>query len=204
MNIETEFEAKFYSINKEEFRKELKKLGAILKIPERKMKRMVADRRANPQLKYGYIRVRDEGNLIRLSVKETAEQNGKLSDQKEVDIIVSDFNKTVQIIECCGIKFNRFQETLREEWEFMGAQITIDTWPALDSLCEVESDSEEKVKEIAEKLDFDWNKKIITAAAEVYVRVYKLNIEEVLDKISYISFKKNPFKGLKKHKLVYN
>lgn len=204
MNIETEFESKFFPVNKEGFRKKLKKLGAVLKIPERKMKRIVADRRANPQLKHGYIRVRDEGNLIRLSVKEMAKESGSLSDQKEADIIVSDFDKTVQIIESCGIKFNRFQETLREEWEFKGAQVTIDTWPFLDSFCEVESDSEEKVKEIAEKIGFDWNKKIITATPEIYARVYKLNIEEVLDKVSNITFKKNPFKGLKKYKLVYN
>jgi adenylate cyclase class 2 len=151
-----------------------------------------------------YLRVRDEGHLIRLSYKTTAGNDGKLSDQKEVDVDVSDFEKTVKIIELLGIKFNRRQETLREEWEYKGAEITIDTWPGLDTYSEIEAHSEEQVKEIASELGFDWNKKTITAAAEIYERVYKIDIEEVLKMITDISFENNPFEGLEKHELEYN
>ena len=120
----------------------------------------VADGRLNPILeRNGYIRVRDEGNVIRLSLKKTAIEIGKLTDQKEIDVKVSDFNKTVKIIEATGVKFNTFQETLREEWEYKGAQITIDTWPGLSTYSEIETTSEEKVKEIADELGFDWNKR---------------------------------------------
>jgi adenylate cyclase class IV len=205
MNKYIEFEAKFYPVNKEEYRKKLQAIGAKLIISERKLLRVVADKRINPILnKNGYIRIRDEGNLIRLSLKFGAKEGGKLTDQKEIDVEVSNFKKTVKIIEAAGIKFNRKQETLREEWEYKGAQITIDTWPGLDTLSEIEAESEEKVKEIAEDLDFDWKKKIITPAAEVYARVYKMSINEVLEKISNITFEKNSFKGLKKYDLVYN
>ena len=189
-----EYEAKFYPINRDEYRERLKKLGAVLIIPERKMVRIVADGRVNPILiKNGYIRVRDEGNLVRLSLKMTAQQTGKMSDQKEIDVEVSDFDKTIKILEATGIKFNRRQETLREEWEYQGAQITIDTWPGLETFSEIEADSEEIVKEIAEDLGFDWSKKIITPAAEVYVKVYQMSIDEVLEKISNITFENCPF-----------
>jgi adenylate cyclase class IV len=195
----TEFEAKFYPVEKVEYRKKLSSVGAVLVIPERKMIRAVADGRVNPILeKNGYIRVRNEGNLIRLSLKKTADVGGKLSDQKEIDVKVSDFDKTVKIIEATGVKFNRLQETLREEWAFNGIQITIDTWPGLDTYSEIEAESEEKVKEMADMLGFDWNKKIITAAAELYVKVYGISIDEVLEKISNITFKNNPFTGMKK------
>ncbi len=195
----TEFEAKFYPVNKEEYRQELKNLGAILVIPERKMIRIVADKRENPELaKNGYIRIRDEGNVIRLSLKITAEANGKLSDQKEIDVEVSDFEKTKKIIEAAGVKFNRRQETLREEWEYKGSQITIDTWPGLDTYSEIEADSEEKVKQLADELGFNWNKKLIVPAADVYVKVYGLDINDILEKISYISFEDNPFEEMKK------
>jgi predicted adenylyl cyclase CyaB len=165
------------------------------------MIRFIADRRGNPDIYFpqnGYIRVRDEGNLVRLSLKITAEEAGNLSDQKETDISVSDFEKTVQIFETLGFRFNRKQETLREEWEYKGAVITIDTWPGLETYSEIEADSEEKVKEIAIELGFDWDKKIITAAAEVYAKVYGMNIEKVLEKISYVTFENNPFDGMKK------
>lgn len=205
MNDITEYEAKFYPINKEEYRKKLKEIGAKLLRSERKMIRVIADSRANLTIpKNDYLRVRDEGHLIRLSYKTTADNNGKLSDQKEIDVDVSDFNKTVKIIELLGMKFNRKQETLREEWEYKGAEITIDTWPGLDTYSEIEAASEEQVKEIAAELGFDWNRKIITAAAEVYERVYKIGIEEVLQKITNISFENNPFEGLAKHELEYN
>ena len=68
----TEFEAKFYPVDKEEYRRKLEKIGAKLDIPERKLIRVLADGRLNPILeRKGYIRVRDEGNLIRLSLKKT-------------------------------------------------------------------------------------------------------------------------------------
>ena len=198
----TEFEAKFYPVNKVEYRKNLLGIGAKLDIPERKMIRVVADGRVNPILeRNGYIRVRNEGNLIRLSLKKTADEGGKLSDQKEIDVEVSDFEKTLKILEAAGIKFNRRQETLREEWTYKGAQITIDSWPGLGPFSEIEAESEEEVRKIAEELSFDWSKKIITPAAEVYAMVYKMSIDEVLEKISNITFENNPLKGFKKYQI---
>ena len=195
----TEFEAKFYPVDKEEYRKKLLSIGAKLAIPERKLVRIVADKRANPVIaQNGYIRIRDEGGVIRLSLKITAEEGGVMSDQKEIDVEVSDFDKTRQILEAIGVKFNRRQETLREEWKYKGAQITIDTWPGLETYSEIEAESEKKVKEIAEDIGFDWGKRLIIPAAELYVKVYRMNIEEVLEKISYISFENNPFKNVKK------
>jgi len=201
MNIEdyTEFEAKFYPVNKEDYRKKLLSIGAKLTIPERKMIRVVASGQANPNFgTHQYIRVRDEGNVIRLSLKVMAKEGGELGDQKEIDVEVSDFDKTVKIIEATGIKFNRRQETLREEWSYDGAQITIDSWPGLDVYSEIEGNSEEQVKEIAEKLDFVWDKKIIMAAGDLYAKVYNMDLDEVRAKISDLTFENNPFAKFKK------
>src|SRR3989304_6767197 len=196
----TEFEAKFYPVNKVAYRKKLKKLGAVLVIPERKMLRVIADHRGNPSIvKHQNIRIRDEGGVIRLSLKTSAEQTGKMSDQKEIDVEVSDFVKTQRILEAAGIKFNRRQETKREEWSYDGAQITIDTWPGLAVYSEIEGNSEKAVKEIALKLDLDWEKRIITPAAEVYAKVYGMSIDEVLEKISDLTFENSPF-DIKKRK----
>ena len=205
MQDTTEYEAKFYPVNKDEYRKKLLSVGAKLLRAERKMIRVIADSRVNSIIpKMDYLRVRNEGHLIRLSYKTTASNDGNLSDQKEIDVDVSDFEKTIKIIELLGIKFNRRQETLREEWGYKGAEITIDTWPGLDTYSEIEANSEELVKEIAQELGFDWNKKIITAAAEVYERVYNIDIEKLLEKITNISFENDPFEGLEKYELEYN
>lgn len=194
-----EYEAKFYPVNKEEYRELLRKKGATLINPERKMIRIIGDHSCNPDMpSQDYIRVRDEGNLIRLSYKTMAREDGQITDQKEIDVEVSDIEKTVKILELLGIKFNKKQESLREEWGYKGATITIDTWPGLPSYSEIEADSEAKVREIAEEFGFDWNKKIITAAPEVFSKVYGISIDEALEKLKYVTFENNPFDGMKK------
>src|SRR3989344_6490264 len=197
--MNTEFEAKFYPVDKKKFREKLKSIGAKLDIPERKMVRVIADRQANNFLnKNDYIRVRNEGNVIRLSYKRTANESGKLSDQKEIDVEVGDYDKTVEILKLIGVKFNKVQETLREEWLYKGAQITIDTWPGLETYSEIEARSEWEVKSFAHDLGLNWEGRIITTAAEVYAKVYGMSIEEVNRKISNITFENNPFRGLTK------
>lgn len=197
--METEFEAKFYPVNKENYRKKLESVGAVLIIPERRMLRAIADSHVNKFLDMNsYIRVRNEGNLIRLSLKKTADETGKLTDQKEIDVEVSDFDKTIEILKLIGVKFNRLQETMREEWSYKGAQITIDTWPGLETYSEIEAENEEKVREIALELGLNWDKRIITAAPEVYAKVYGMSIDEVLEKLSKITFENNPFKQFTK------
>ena len=59
-------------------------------------------------------------------------------------------------------------------------------------------DAEKKVKEVADLLGFDWNKKIITPAAQLYAKVYGISVDEALTRLNNISFKNNPFEGMKK------
>lgn len=194
--METEFEAKFYPVDKDKYRQKLLSAGAKLLVPERKMIRAIIDRRLHPQLQCDYIRVRDEGNLVRLSAKTHARQDGKVSDQKEVDVEVGDYQKTIDIFELAGLPIDKVQETLRETWELEGAEITIDTWPGLDPYSEIEAASEEEVKRLAQKLGFDWEKKIITAALEIFAEKYHLSIDAALERFNHITFENNPFSSL--------
>ncbi len=189
----TEFEAKFYPVDKDEYRKKLTKIGATLITPERKMRRAIVDRLVYPQLQCDYVRVRDEGDVIRLSAKIHAQEGGNVGDQKEIDVTVSDYDKTIQIIEMLGFAFTTYQETLRETWSYKDAEITIDTWPGLEAYSEIEANSEEAVKQIAEELGFDWKKRIITSAKELFMKKYDLTSEEALKKTSHLTFENNPF-----------
>lgn len=196
--MEIEFEAKFYPVNKDEYRKKLLSIGAKLTIPERKMRRLIADHHDNIGLKCDYIRVRDEGNLVRLSAKVHAKDGGSVGDQKEADVTVANFDKTKEILEFAGLKFDKYQESLREEWEYDGANITIDTWPCTDTYSEIEASSEEQVKEIAGKLGLDWEGKLLLALDELCSKIYGISQEESLKKIRNVTFENNPFKDLPK------
>ena len=193
----TEFEAKFYPVERHEYRKKLQEIGAKLVVPERKMRRAIAHHHNNPQIKATYLRVRDEGGIIRLSLKTHAMEEGSLSDQKEIDVEVSDYEKTVKLFESLGFNFDTYQETLRETWELEGAEIVIDTWPGLLTYSEIEASSEEHVKEVALKLGLNWDKKIITSALEIFMKVYHLTEKEALKKTTQITFEQNPFENLK-------
>jgi predicted adenylyl cyclase CyaB len=195
----TEFEAKFYPVDKDKYRAKLQSIGAMLVVPERKMLRLVADYRDNPTLgNRECVRVRDEGNLIRLSFKSFADNAKEVSDQKEIETEVDNFSATVKIFEKLGLKFNRRQETLREEWDYKGVQVTIDTWPGLTEFTEIEGNSEKEVKDVSKVLGFDWNEKLIMPASGLYARVYGISDKEALKKISNISFENIPFTDLKK------
>lgn len=200
--MDIEFEAKFYPINKEKIRTKLKNLGAELVFPERKMRRAIVDQRVYGQLKCDYIRVRDEGNVIRMSAKTHAREGGKLDDQKEVEVEVSDYEKTLQIIELMGFKFDKYQETLRETWHLKGVEVVIDTWPGLDTYIEIEGKTEKEVKSIAGILELNWNNKIITSVVEIYMKLYNLTVDQVLSKLSNITFENDPFRGLGKKDLL--
>lgn len=192
--MDTEFEAKFYPVNKNEIRKALTKIGAKLVKPERKMRRVISNSTVYPQLKCDYIRVRDEGgDMVRLSAKVHAVEGGAIIDQKEVDIKVSDFDKMLEILELMNLKPTKYQETLREEWEYAGAEIAIDTWPGLEPYVEIEAHSKDEVKEVAERLGFSWEQKIITSVVEIFCKVYKLDETEVLKRLDYITFENIPF-----------
>jgi len=200
--MDTEFEAKFYPVNKTRYRQKLKSVGAKLITPERLMRRTIYDYHDHPQLKCHYLRVRDEGDSVRLSAKTHASQGGSMADQKEVDVVVSDYAKTLEILDLAGFSPTHYTETCRETWHYDRAEITIDTLPDLDPYSEIEGQSEAHVKEVAEKLGFDWSKKMISASPELYAEVYRLPITQVLAKYRHLTFQSRPFAKLKKYRII--
>lgn len=188
--MQTEFEAKFYPLpkNKELFREQLKTLGAVLKVRERKMRRVLFGKELNPSIHADYIRVRDEGDKITLSAKVHATEDGNLSDQKETCLIINSFDDAKSLLEITGLIASNYQENLRESWEFDGAQIEIDTWPGLETYMEIEAETEEKVKKTAELLGCDWEARIITSVKEIYAKKYNISLSEVRKHLAHITF----------------
>ncbi len=200
--MDTEFEAKYYSIDKNDLRKKLESVGAILKVAERQMRRVIYDAMFHKEFNCDFVRVRDEGTKITMAAK-THAQDGKMQDAKEVEIVINDYDKAIEIFSAMGYTPDRFQITLRESWELDGVKIDIDTWPGLDCYVEIEGESEEKIKLFSDKLGFDWSKHIVSDAVTMYSNVYQIPISEVLKLAANSSFENNPFAGLVKHDYSY-
>lgn len=189
----TEFEVKFYPVNKDKVIADLKAKGAQLIQPEVKMIIVVYNHQTNPQIDGHYVRVRNEGDKVRLSIKVHATKDGRVADQKEIDTIVSSFGATVEILERTGLKRSGYQEKMRETWKLDTSEIVIDTWPGLETYIEIEDQSEEAVHNTADKLGFKWEDKIITSVVEIYMEKYGLTGEKVLELMGNTTFANNPF-----------
>ncbi len=168
--MQIEYEATFINIDKDEIRGRLQKAGAKLVYPEMVQKRLVFSPAVGFQ-KYGkFLRVRDEGDKITITLKQVG--SGGIEDKKEIEVDVSDFNKTISILEAIGCIPRSYEGSKRELWELDGAKITIDDWPFLYPLVEVECVSEQEVRDISERLGFDWSKAKFCTAGDLYREKY--------------------------------
>lgn len=190
--MKTEFEATFININKDEIRAKLKEVGAILKRPEFMQRRVVFRLPKGHEIDGGWLRVRDEGDKVTMSLKII---NGeKIEDQKEACLKIDNFDEGVTILSSIGCEKKAYQESKRELWLIGDTEITIDEWPFLEPYVEVEGESEEVVKEVSNKLGFDYSKAYFCAVGKIYSLKYGISEDIINNQTPEILFDgKNPF-----------
>lgn len=168
--METEYEAKFLDIDKDEVRSRLSAAGAELKRPEFLQKRWVFELPEVKRSRNNFMRVRDEGGTITMTWKEFA--GTEIDNPKEIEIIVDSFDKAVEILTQIGCVPSSFQESYRELWHLGDAKITIDTLPFYPPFAEVEGASEEIVREASLKTDFDYSKALFCGVSKLFKTKY--------------------------------
>lgn len=190
--METEWEATFWPIDKNEIRARLTAAGAIQAYPERAMRRKNFFLPEGSELSHGWARVRDEGDKVTISLK----QAGTLmSEQKETEVTVDSFDTAVQLLELLGCKEKAYQETTRELWTMNDVAITIDTWPFLEPLVEIEGASEEAVRDVALALGFSWEDAVFGAADVLYAKKYGIPMHQVNTEPRLVFTDPNPFEA---------
>src|SRR5277367_6013801 len=121
--METEYEAKFLDIDKDEVRGRLTAAGATLARPEFLQKRWVFELPAEKHSRNNFMRVRDEGGIITMTWKEFA--GTEIDNPQEIELVVDSFDKAVEMLKQIGCKPSSYQETRRELWHLGDAKITI-------------------------------------------------------------------------------
>ncbi|MFZ4648885.1 MAG: CYTH domain-containing protein [Patescibacteria group bacterium] len=194
--METEFEATFIEINKDEVSQLLLSAGATLVHPEFMMTREVFDLPTGHEIKDGWLRVRKEYDKITMSLKVVS--GGKIENQKETCLNIDNFENAVLFLSSIGCRRKAYQESYRELWKLDDAEITIDEWPYLEPFVEVGGPSEEVVKAVSKKLGFDYNKAFFCSVDILYNRKYGTPIEYINKHLDLISFTEpNPFEDKK-------
>jgi len=176
--MQIELEAKFLDIDPAKIRELLKQHGATLVHPERLMKRNNFDYPDDRLEKIGgWIRVRDEGDKTMLAYKQLVERT--LEGTKEISLEVENFDTMCNLLLAIELDKKGYQETKRERWDLDGVEVTIDAWPWIPTFVEIEGPSEEKLKNVAQKLNLDWNKAIHGSVENAYPAYYNIQEEDL-------------------------
>jgi adenylate cyclase class 2 len=190
--MDIEYEATFININKDEIRQRLQSVGATLLRPEFLQKRINFKLPLGHEQKGAWLRVRDEGDKISLSLKVV--DGERIEDQKETQLIIDNFENGRALLISIGCVEKAYQETRRELWVLDGVEVTIDEWPFLPPYVEVEGDSEASVRSVSEKLGFEWSQARFCAVDALYSEVYGLSFDRINNMTPRIVFDmENPF-----------
>ena len=183
-HMKIEFEAKFFPINKAIFRKVLLSVGATLQQKELRMRRVIYELGDGSTRKW--LRIRDEGQNTTMTTKEIIDPQA-IDGIREIELKTDDFKKTWDFYDSLGLQFCSYQENDREIWELDDATITIDTWPGLEPILEIEGESADHVKSVVDKLHLDFEDAHFGAVDKIYYDVYQISTQD-LNSIKNLSF----------------
>ena len=168
-----EIEVKFLNIDVPAIEKKLKAAGAQKKF-DRMYRRKVFD---YPDLrlnaKAARIRVRDEGDQVTLGFKQrkdASDDKGKSNDSgmHEVEVVVDDFERTVQFLESIGLEAKFYEENRRVRWVKDKITFDIDYWPMLKPYLEIEASNWDDIYKGIALLGLDPKDKKLFATMQVY------------------------------------
>ena len=188
--METEYEAKYLDVDKDEVRTRLKKARAKLIKSEFLQRRWVLDLPTALHSSKVFARVRDEGDKITLTWKEFSDE--EKDNPNEIEVVVDDFDKTFELLTKLGCTAASYQENRRELWHLGEAKITIDSWPFFNPFVEIEGTSEEIIENASKKTGFDWSKALFCGVSRLYRMRYGEHVH--IRQMPILTFEmENPF-----------
>jgi len=190
--MQTEFEAMFIDINPEEIINSISKNSGKLVKEKYTQIREVFDFPEGHHIQNGFIRVRKESNKTTMTIK-VMESNNQISGQKELELIIDDFEKGSQFLSFLGAKKRSKQVNQRQLFKLNNCEIMIDYWPFLNPIIEIEGPNEKEVVNTCKLLDLDYSKAIFDSIDYVYSQKYNKTKQEI-NQTPEISFEiQNPF-----------
>ena len=169
-----EFEERVLEVDTEKMISKLEELGAQ-KVGEWFQKRYVYD--FNPARDSEWIRLRTNGEEVTLAYKNVTKNT--IDGTKELEVIVSDFEETNELLNVLGYMAKGYQENKRIRYMLNGVEIDIDSWPLIPTYMEIEAESKEKVKEIEKLLEIDESKITALNCEDIYKEIYNINVSDI-------------------------
>ena len=120
----------------------------------------------NPVQENSWIRLRTNGKETTLTIKEITSK--KIDGTKELEIVVSDFNSTDEILNKLGYNARSKQENRRIQYKLDNVEIDIDFWPLIPTYVEFEAESEQDIINVCKKLKINYNKLTTLDVSSIY------------------------------------
>jgi adenylate cyclase class 2 len=178
-----EIETRFLDINKGELINKLTMLGAKDEGEVTLNEIIFYDKDFKWQSENKFFRLRKKNDKVFLSFKHNKEQT--VDSAIEIEVEVSDMEKTKQILLETGLDAYRIVEKKRHTFGLDGVTLDIDTWPKIPEYVEFEGETVDALKKVAEKLGFEWDKRFDGDARYVYKK-YGFDF----DKLRTVTFSK--------------
>lgn len=169
--MHTEYEVRVLGVDKEKLIKKIEKLGAK-KIADFDYKRRIYN--FNPAVDYKWIRLRTDGKKTTLTIKKL--ESLEIDGTKEMEIEVSDFEETNNILNELGYKSHTYQENKRTRYVLNDVELDIDTWPYIPTYLEIEGKNEKTVKDMIKLLEVDESKVTTIDVQGVFRTFYNIEI----------------------------
>ncbi|MEV0802461.1 CYTH domain-containing protein [Kribbella sp. NPDC050281] len=168
-----EFEAKVLDVEPDALAERILRLGGR-RVGDRLMRRYVYDIAAGDESRW--IRLRDSGTAVTLTVKEIAHDG--IDGTMETEVEVGDFEAANELLGRIGFEAKSYQENRRMSFEFEGAQLEIDWWPRIPPYLEIEGQSREHVVRVGAALGISADELTGENTMKVYTR-YGIDLAEI-------------------------
>ena len=171
--MNTEYEIRVLEIDKQKLIDKLERLGAEFK-GDNEQRRYVYD--VIPKEDGKWIRLRTNGKKTTLTYKNVVSTT--IDGTKELEVEVSDFEKTNELLENMGIKNRVYQENRSSQYVLNGVEIDIDSWPMIPTYVEIEGKNEDEVLKTLDLLELPKDKVTTLDVESVYMK-YGIDLKDI-------------------------
>lgn len=176
--MKIEYEAKFFVVDKDAYIQKLYSLGAVLMHERSLLKRaLFVGPKSNPS---NWLRIRAEFGKTFVTYKELVQGDVRLVDNvRELQIEVSSYQDTITLFSLMGYEVFRRIENYRQTFIYKNCEVTLDEWPGLPLISEIEGPNAAAVFQVAQDLGFTQSDAKYISFFKVYELVYGLSFEQI-------------------------
>jgi|JI10StandDraft_1071094.scaffolds.fasta_scaffold111813_2 adenylate cyclase class 2 len=167
--MQTEFETKVLEIDKNEIIKLIEANNFTQHAPQ-DFRRYVYEVNAK-----SWIRLRTDGRITTLTYK--LYEKNSIDGVQELEIVVSDFEKTHEMLLLMGLKTTSYQENRRYRFTNEEVELALDEWPLIPAYLEIEGSDVKVVNKYVELFKLTGYERTSEPTSAVYKR-YGLDIND--------------------------